>query len=171
MPNITARTESSYENMRELHRYRTRKMQVVAAILGALFGVWAFRDTYRALWPNIAALLPYIAMTVLFALLFTMLMYYGYSKRTHMRSAAALPDSWTYTFGDESFTVLPEGGETSEFRYDALMKVAETKNLILLYNSRMSSLPVAKRGMQAGTLEQLVSLLRSKLPPQKCKLK
>lgn len=171
MPNIQVYTEARYETMRELHRFRTRKIQVAAGFAGALFCTWAFRHSYRELWPDITPMLPYVGISLLIAALFVALMYYGYSKRTHLRSAGTLPEGWTYTFGEESFTVQADDKEPSEFRYDSLLKVGETKHLILLYNSRMSSLPVDKNGMREGTLDDLRALLKAKLPADKYKLK
>lgn len=170
MTDLTAYTKADYENMRELHRFRLRRVKWGLGVFIVLFCVLAFRRSVSVAWPNIGALLPYVAATGMLATMMVGFVHYGYTKRSHLRSAGTLPEGWSYTFSENNITMRADDKEPSEIPYDSLFRVAETQNLFLLYINRMASLPVDKRGIQSGTAEELRTLLKAKLPAEKCKL-
>lgn len=75
-----------------------------------------------------------------------------------------------FIFNEEGVTIIlssPDSNGKSEIKYDCFEKVYETKDCFYIYLTKLAAYPLPKKDVKENKCEDLIKLLRSKLPTKK----
>lgn len=138
----------------------------VKGVISVLFSIMAIIGTILY-WKDFSTF--YKGFMILLSLLFTVIVPIEYYIRARRQAKKGFEEEFNYTFNEEGITIA-KGEESSALKWNEVMKVISTKNLVITYFTPIRAFIIPKRCLD-GEFDSLKDIMENKTSCYKFKMK